>query len=97
MSFGRDNKAFSSFIVDDKCTGSDRDITMTASDPKAGGTETVSCPSQAIPDNLHRGDSDSSILVRSAVMFLNGLCPAFCAEDSNLSGHNFGMEFIVGD
>ena len=98
MSFGRDDKAFGSSIVDDKCTGSDPDIKMTASEPKAGGTVTVSRPTQTVLYNLHRGDSDSSILVGSAVMSLNGLCPAFCAEkNGNLFGHYFGMEFKVGD
>ena len=48
MSFGRDDKAFSSFIVDDECTGSDPDVTMIASDPKAGRTVTVSRPSHAV-------------------------------------------------
>ena len=98
VSFGREDKGFGSSIVDDECTGSDPDITMTASKPKVGGTATVSRPSQAILYNLHRGDSDSSILVGSAVMPLNGLCPAFCAEkNSYLFGHYLGMEFKVGD
>ena len=71
---------------------------MTVSEPKAGGTATVSRPTRTVLYNLHRGDSDSSILVGSAVMSLNGLCPAFCAEkNSNLFGHYYGMEFKVGD
>ena len=98
MSFGRDDKAFGSSIVDDKCSGSDPDITMTASEPKAGGTATVHRPLHVILYNLHHGESDSSILVGSAVMSFNGLCLAFCAENnSNLFGHYISMEFKVGD
>ena len=98
MSFGRDDKALGSSIVDDECTSSDLDVTMITSEPKVSGTVTVCCPSHAVLYNLHQGDSDSSMLIGSAVMSLNGPCPAFCAgKNSNLSGHYFGMEFKLGD
>ena len=53
---------------------------MIASEPKPGGTATVYCNSQVALYNLHCGDSDTSILIGSDDMSLNGVCTTFSAE-----------------
>ena len=94
VSFGRENKAFGSAIVDGKRTGSGHGMKMVASDPTPGGTAMVSRTLQAILNNLHCGDTDASILIGSNIMSRNGLCPTFWAgNNNNLFGHYFGIEF----
>ena len=98
VSFGKDDKAFNSSIVDNEFTGSNPDIKMIASTPKAGATTTVSRPSSQTLYNLHCNSSIESIVIGSSVLSLNGLCPVFCAEkNDNLFGHYFGIEFKIGD
>jgi hypothetical protein len=98
VSFGQDDKAFNSCIVDNVSTGSNPDVKIIASTPKPGATATVSRPSSKTLYNLHQDNSDTSIVIGSSVLSLNGLCPIFCAErNDNLFGHYFGIEFKIGD
>ena len=67
---------------------------MIASNPKPGGTATVSHTSQIVQYNLHRGDSDTSPLVGSDIISFNGPSSTFCAEENgNLFRHYYVKEF----